>query len=245
MVKIGAAVAENGPGPHVAQQRSLRNTVHNDFSKGKNVILERSPQCSLTSLAPIFVRVPAPGPHRRVRPVDLNSVPCAHVRLCGFRRGVNFQPKMPKVLVFHVPRPFCLCVHQHICVLIASPCFSPQTLLWDLNLNSPFSLVLSCACFSVPFGRFSGSTRSHGCNECVCIKILTHAHHAHVCWRLPKLYSKGFTVLLLLGFTMNFSVQRPRANQVALFPRPRRFAIRLLLWMANFHAGTDIFPSSC
>ena len=91
--------------------------MHNDFSKGENVILEGSPQCSLTSFAPIFVNTPAPAPRYRVRPVDLNSVPCARVRLCGFRRGVNFQLKMPKVLFFHVPCSFDVCATRNIFTL--------------------------------------------------------------------------------------------------------------------------------
>ena len=106
-------VAIEGPGtPSVLALRPLRSNSRKSKldgpmcdsayrfsnSKGKIAILERSSQCLLTSLAPISVRVPVPGPYRRVCPVDLNSLPCAHchVWLCGFRRAVNFQPKVPK-----------------------------------------------------------------------------------------------------------------------------------------------------
>jgi len=156
MVKIGAAVAENGSAPHVAQQAAafLKEYSAQTIFKGKNVIFQRSPQCLLTVLARISVRLPASGPRCRVRLGDLNSVPCAHARLCGLRRGVNFQPKMPKVLVFHVPRPFRWCVQPNIFVLIGSPCSAQQTLFWDLNLTSPFASLLSCACQGTHFHRF-------------------------------------------------------------------------------------------
>ena len=107
------------------------------------MIFERSPQCLLTILARIFVTTPAPGPRRWVRLGDLNSAPCARVRLCGFRRGVNFQPKMPKVLVFRVPRLFAVCAPWSFPTLITSPCSPPQIKVWDLNLTSPFALMLS------------------------------------------------------------------------------------------------------
>ena len=65
--------------------------------------------------------------------------------------------------------------------------------------------------------------RRVGLHEYVRLKLsgLTHVKTDH--WRYWKLSSKFQPVLLLLGCTANFSVQRPCTSQMALFPRPRRF----------------------